>query len=136
MTGADILSFFNSANRALKDGGLLLFDVSSAYKLEHTLGGHTFGEDLKDCTYLWQNVFDPASKLLEMRLVFFLPGQSGAYRRFDERHVQKAHDATELSGALRRAGFLVEGVFDAFTRQSPKPESERIQFIARKKRPF
>ncbi len=131
-SSADVLSFFTGANRALRAGGLLLFDVSSAHKLEHVLGGQTFGADEPGCTYLWQNCFDPKSRLLEMRLVFFTPDGKGAYRRFDERHVQRAHETEELAALLERAGFAVEGRYDAFTQNAPGPGSERIQFVARK----
>lgn len=124
--------FFCSANGALREGGLLLFDVSSGYKLERILGGHTYGEDLKECTYLWRNWYDPYSRLLEMRLAFFLPEANGAYSRFDERHVQRAHKPEELEAALGRAGFRVEGIYEWPSTQSVKPESERIQFVAKK----
>ena len=130
----DVFSFFCAANRALKDGGVLLFDVSSAYKLEHVLGGQTFGEDEPDCTYLWQNCFDPKSRLLEMRLAFFTPDGKGAYTRFDERHVQRAHTQDELTELLSRAGFTVMGVYDAFIKHAPYENSERIQFVAQKTR--
>ena len=132
LSEADVLAFFTGANRALKNGGMLLFDISSAYKLEHILGGQTFGEDEKDCTYLWQNCFDPKARLLEMRLAFFAPDGRGAYTRFDERHVQRAHTPEELITLLQQAGFAVEGVYDAFTKEAPNAKSERIQFVARK----
>lgn len=128
----EVDQFFAGAHHALKNGGLLLFDVSSAYKLEHVLGSQTYGEDMKDCTYLWQNCFDPKSRLLEMRLAFFRPDGQGKYTRFDERHVQRAHEVHSLTNALTRAGFSIESVYDAFTMDEPKPESERIQFVARK----
>ena len=67
-----------------------------------------------------------------MRLAFFTPDGKGAYNRFDERHVQRAHTQAELTELLQRAGFLVEGVYDAFTKQPPQADSERIQFVARK----
>lgn len=132
LSDADVDDFFSGANQALKDGGLLLFDISSAYKLEHVLGGQTFGEDRKDCTYLWQNYYDPKSRLLEMRLAFFTPDGNGAYQRFDERHVQRAHTQQEMIAALERGGFDVIGVYDAFTKTAPKDASERIQFVAKK----
>ncbi len=130
----DAKKFFTCANRALKDEGLLLFDVSSAYKLKKILGGQTFGEDEPECTYLWQNCFDEKTRLLEMRLSFFTPDGCGAYKRFYERHVQRAHTVPELSSLLEQAGFTLEGVFDAFTKDVPEENSERIQFVARKTR--
>jgi len=128
----DVSAFFNGANRALKDRGLLLFDISSDYKLEKILGGQTFGEDEPECTYLWQNCFDERTRLLEMRLAFFTPDGKGAYKRFDERHVQRAHTRQEIETWLVEAGFTLEGAYDAFTSVEPTPTSERIQFVARK----
>ncbi|MCE5189095.1 MAG: methyltransferase domain-containing protein [Eubacteriales bacterium] len=133
LANEDTAAFFGSANRALIPGGLLLFDVSSAYKLEHILGGHTFGDDTKGCTYLWRNHFDPNSCLLEMKLAFFRTKESGEYSRFDERHIQRAHTVEELRAALRLAGFEIEEVFGWPGREEPKPESERIQFVAKKR---
>jgi hypothetical protein len=68
-----------------------------------------------------------------MRLSFFRPNGKNAYERFDERHVQRAHENDDLASALDKAGFELLGVYDAFTTEPPKPESERIQFVARKR---
>lgn len=133
LADADVDAFFTAANRSLKESGLLLFDLSSAYKLEHVLGGQTFGEDEPDCTYLWQNCFDPDSRLLEMRLAFFRPDGTGKYTRFDERHVQRAHTIDEISTKLERAGFATLGIYEAFTQNVPLAQSERIQFAAKKR---
>jgi ubiquinone/menaquinone biosynthesis C-methylase UbiE len=132
LSTTEVEAFLKSAHCSIKDGGLLLFDVSSAYKLEHVLGGQTFGENGADCTYLWQNCFDPMTHLLELRLAFFTPNGSGAYKRFDERHIQRAHTQEELRSLLTKTGFDVIGVFGAFTKEAPKDNSERIQFVARK----
>ena len=128
----DAEAFFASANKALKPNGLLLFDVSSAYKLEHILGGHTYGDDTKGCTYLWRNRFDPNAHLLEMKLAFFLPKENGPYSRFDERHIQRAYGEDELKSLLERAGFQIEGIFEWPGIQPPNAQSERIQFVAKK----
>ena len=128
----DTAAFFAAAHAALKPGGLLAFDLSSAFKLEHVLGGHTFGEDTDKCAYLWRNAFDPESRLLEMRLTFFVPDGSGAYRRFCETHVQRAHASEEIGAMLADAGFVVIGAYNAFTTEPAGPEAERIQWIARK----
>lgn len=133
LSGADLTAFFSSANRALKECGLLLFDISSAYKLEHVLGGQTFGDDDPDCTFLWQNCFDPKTHLLEMNLSFFVPDGAGKYTRFSERHIQRAHTVEELTVSLDGAGFELVCVYDAFSMNAPNEKSERIQFAARKR---
>jgi len=46
--------------------------------------------------------------------------------------VQRAHTQEEIAELLAQAGFLIEGVFDAFTKEAPTATSERVQFVARK----
>lgn len=128
---ADVSAFFAAAWQALRPGGLLLFDISSAYKLEYILGEHTYGEDRADCTYLWQNVFDPVTRLIQMDLVFFLPEGDG-YRRFDETHIQRAHTRREIDELLEKSGFSVLDTYDAFTVHGAEETSQRIQWAARK----
>ena len=126
----DVSSFFSSVHAALKPSGALLFDVSSAYKLECVLGGQTYGEDTSDCAYLWQNAFDPESRLIEMNLSFFVPDGAGKYSRFTERHVQRAHTTEELLEALGKAGYSNCRAYEAFSKNEPNAASERIQFSA------
>lgn len=132
LSQGDVRAFFKSVYAALVPGGLLLFDVSSAYKLEHVLGGHTYGENSGSCSYLWQNAFDPETRLLEMDLTFFVPDGNGKYERFSERHVQRAHEQEELLFELEQSGFEPLGVYDAFSQAEPNAASERIQFAAKK----
>jgi DNA-binding transcriptional MerR regulator len=69
-----------------------------------------------------------------MRLAFFTPDGHGAFRRFDERHVQRAHTITELQTLLEQTGFSAEGIYEAFTQNPAAEKSERIQLVARKTR--
>ena len=126
---AELKGFFSAAHSALRPGGQLLFDISSPYKIEAVLGCNTFGEDDGETAYLWRNLYDPESRLIEMNLTFFLR-EGSRYRRFTERHVQRAHLPEELCAALRQAGFSVAGVYAALTREPPGERTERIQFRA------
>ena len=126
-----VQNFLNAAFRALKSGGILLFDVSSRYKLSTVLGDNTFGEDNGEQAYLWRNHYDNETKLIEMQLTFFRK-KGTLYERFPETHIQRAHSEKELLNALTRAGFQDCVCFDAFTRSEPKADSERLQFAAYK----
>lgn len=125
------LRFFQAAHRALEPGGLLLFDISSAYKLAQILGCNTFAEEEGDCAYIWHNAYDEKSRLIEMELTFFQKEEGGLYRRFTERHIQRAHGQDELLDALKQVGFEAT-VYDAFAMEPPKTDSERLQFVARR----
>lgn len=122
-------SFFASAYDSLKSGGLLCFDISSRYKLEKVLGCNTFAEDEGSCAYIWKNMYDIKSKLIEMNLSFFEKNDKG-YTRFCERHIQRAHSVAETENALKRAGFVNIAVYEAFTKNAPAEDTERLQFTA------
>ena len=125
--------FFAAAHRNLKPGGVLAFDISSRYKLEQILGDRFYGEDRDEVTYLWQNSYDAATRIVTMDLSFFVKEQDDLYRRFEEIHLQRAHDPEEITGALAVAGFSEIEVFGDRTFDPPTETSERLHFLAVKR---
>ena len=124
-------AFFQAAHHALKPGGLLLFDVSSAYKLSTILGNNTFAATGADWAYIWENQYHPRLDQVDMLLTGFLKQGTG-YARFEERHRQRAYSEEELRTALESCGFGDIQVYEAFTRNTPAETAERLQFTARK----
>ena len=129
-----VREFFLSAAENLEKDGLLLFDLSTPYKLEYVLGCGQMGEDREDCTYLWENLYDPESGLLEMRLHFFVPenGRSDRWIRFDETHIQRSYDTDTVKRLLEECGFTMLSATDAGTGKEPAPDCQRIQYAARR----
>lgn len=123
--------FFQSAWKALKPGGMLLFDVSSAYKLSAVLGDNTFAATGPDWAYIWENTYHPRLGRVDMLLTGFLK-QGQGYARFEEHHSQRAYTEEELRAALVSSGFHDIRVYEAFTRNPPTDKAERLQFTARK----
>ena len=133
----DVEKFLLTAFNGLRPDGILLFDVSSRYKLQHILGQNGYCDSRTDVAYFWQNCYDAESKLVEMELEFFVKSANDAhgeplYSRFSEKHIQRAHSERELVSWLKNIGFENIGVFSAFTTEPPRDESERLQFTARK----
>ncbi len=126
----DVSRFFSSAYRSLRGGGLLLFDISSYYKLSTILGNNTEVCDDDECAFIWQNSFDEDLKMLEMRIDFFEKQKNGLYERFFEEHIQRAHTEEELRTALIGAGFSSIKAYNCFTFDSPNSDASRIQFVA------
>ena len=71
------------------------------------------------------------SKLIEMNLSFFEKSKD-MFSRFTETHIQRAHSETEITNALKKAGFGEIYVYDCFGFEKPAVNSERLQFIALK----
>lgn len=127
----DVDSFFRHAYDCLKPNGVLLFDISSNYKIRTILGNNTFTEETDDYAYIWKNTYDPQNKLCEMDLTCFVR-EGEHYDRFSETHIQRAHSVAELTNLLEAAGFVDIEALHAFTREPAHGNSERIQFVARK----
>lgn len=126
----DVQAFFKSAHAALKSQGLLLFDISSRYKLRHILADNTFAEALDDCAYIWQNSYEEETALSDMQFSGFVR-RGACYERFDEAHTQRGHSVEEITAWLTACGFVDIEAYGAFTMQPPEEQAERIQFFAR-----
>lgn len=131
-SGGDVRSFFRAAYSGLTPGGLLLFDVSTRHKLERVLGDNTYGEDHHDICFLWQNSYDARARLIEMTLTFFTRCEGGLYERFEERHVQRAHESDELCQWLNDTGYEVLGLYGETSLDRPQPGAQRIHFVSRR----
>ncbi len=128
----DVHAFFTSAWQALRPGGVLVFDVSTPWKLENLLGSQILCEDREDVTYMWQNRFDGGKGLLDMHLCIFLREKDGRYRRIDEEQRQRAHTVQNLTALLHAAGFVNVRTFAGARMEAPREGESRWHFAAMK----
>lgn len=126
----DLIQVFIRVRENLREDGVFLFDMNSFYKYETLLAENTFAEDREDCSFIWQNFYDPADRINEYDLTLFIRSDSGLYRKYEEVHFQKAYHTEEIVKALHLAGFSVREVLDADTLREPETESERLYFIS------
>lgn len=123
--------FFRSAYRALKPGGILIFDISSKFKLTGIIGNNVFTDSTDNVTYIWSNVLSPALDKVEMYLTFFTKNATGSYDKSEEKQVQYIYDPEYLVSLLRQTGF--ENIkYVGFDGKGRMEEEERIFFTAYK----
>ncbi len=126
-----LITLFKGVYRYLSPGGIFVFDISTSYKLKQILGNNTFGENLNDLCYLWENDFDEQTQNIDMNLTFFI--QEGRhFCKFEELHRQRAYEVEDLKKILQGTGFNRIQCFDGFSWQEPAKESERVFFVCRK----
>ncbi|MCI8516844.1 MAG: class I SAM-dependent methyltransferase [Hungatella sp.] len=129
----DLVQVFRLANNYLDPGGLLIFDLNTEYKYKRILGDHTIAECRDEVSFIWDNHYDRESRINEYDLTLFIQEEDDRYRRFDETHYQKAYRTEEIEQAIRDAGMELAAMYDAFTRQPVREDSERIYVIARER---
>lgn len=129
ITPKSLLKLFTRLKTCFMDpDALFIFDISSRYKLSSVIGNNTFIHSEKDVFYSWQNTYSEKNSLCDMLLNFFVKGRNG-YKRFEERHIQRAYSVSELTCLLKRAGFSRIDTYEAMTFDKPRPDSERIVFV-------
>ena len=130
LSPGDAAKTFKKFASALPRGGLLIFDISTEYKIRNIIADNMFGEDGDDFSYLWFNrSFDGG---VEMDITVFKRTDGGLYEKSEERHVQYIHTFGSLSSALSSAGFdLIKA--EGHLGEKITDKTERINFFAVKK---
>lgn len=128
----DLQAFFTGVETVLKPGGLFVFDISTAYKMEHTLGQNTFAESHEDLAFIWENFYDIEKRILQFDMTMFLEEEDGLFERHYESHLLKAHSLEDVMSALPGALELVSTV-DGDTLNTVQENSERVLFILKKR---
>jgi SAM-dependent methyltransferase len=126
----DLLEVFRLANNYLDPGGIFLFDMNTVFKYEKLLGDGVFAENREEGSFIWENEYDPESKLNYYDLTLYIR-EGEQYNRFEEEHVQKAYDRSTVETLLQKSGLELLEVLDAETLAEPTEETERIYYIAR-----
>ena len=130
----DLIEVFRLANNYLDPKGIFIFDFNTVYKYREVLGNQTIAEDREDCSFIWDNYYYEDEQINEYELSLFIKEQdSDLYRKYQEMHYQKAYDLEAIKGLVEESGLEYITAYDAFTRNDPTEESERIYVIAREK---
>ena len=112
-------------------GAVLIFDVSTKYKLENVLGNNTFVYDTDKLFYTWENRYIKEKQLIEMNINFFEKKDKG-YRRFREQQLQRARSAEHICKILKMSGFSNIKTFSSTEFAPLKNDAERLWFTAQK----
>ena len=127
----DLEYLFALVNNYLDPGGIFVFDMNTPYKYREVIGNTTIAENREEGSFIWENCFDEESQVNEYALTLFIKEEDDLYRKHEEFHYQKAYEPERVKELLEEAGLKVEAIYDAFTREPVREDSERIYFIAR-----
>lgn len=127
----ELLQVFSLVNNYLYPNGVFIFDFNTEYKYRELIGDTVIAENREDCSFIWENYFDPENALNEYDLTVFVRQQGENFRRFSEVHVQRGYTLEQMTGLVERAGMALVRAVDADTLGPVTEESARIYIIAR-----
>lgn len=129
----DLVQTLRLVNNYLDPEGLFIFDLNTEYKYREILGESTIAEDREESSFIWDNSYDEEERINEYSLSLFIREKEDLYRKYQETHYQRAYTLDEVKDAIRQAGMEFVAAYDAFTRNAPREDSERIYVIARER---
>ena len=129
----ELLNTFRLVNNYLDPGGIFIFDLNTEYKYKEQMGDQTFCENRETCSFIWENYYDEEEKINEYNLTLFVKveEEEELFRRYEEIHYQRCYAIHQVEELLELSGLSVIGIYDAFTHQAPKGDSERVYFVAK-----
>lgn len=130
----DLVQVFRLANNYLDPEGLFIFDMTTDAKYS-SIGNSVITDNRDEGSFIWENNYFPDKKINQYDLTIFarVDENGNLYERFDETHIQRVYEIDEVKRAISDAGMEFVAVYDAFTFDTPTPDSERIYFIAKEK---
>lgn len=127
----ELLQVFSLVNNYLYPGGIFIFDFNTDYKYREIIGDTTIAENREDCSFIWENYYDPEEGLNEYDLTVFVRQEGESFRRFSEVHLQRGYSLEQMSALVERAGMTLVEAVDADTQGPVTSVSERIYIVAR-----
>ena len=128
---AELEEVFRLVNNYLDPEGVFIFDFNTVYKYREILGDQTIAESREDCSFIWDNYYYEEEQINEYELSLFLQEEGNLYRKYVETHYQKGYELETVKSLLEKSGMKFVTAYDAFTRNPPTKESERVYVIAR-----
>lgn len=128
---SDLQKCFNSVNKHLNFEGIFIFDMNSDYKINVVLP--TFKTDyhkIGDTELIWLNAYQRNMWVGE--LVIFEKTRNGKYRRFYDKHVEKAYKMNTIKKMLEKANFEILENFSDYKFKKIEKDSKRWFFVCKR----
>ena len=127
----ELAAVFSLVNNYLFPGGVFIFDFNTDYKYHEVIGDATIAENREDCSFIWENIYDPEEGINEYDLTLFVRQEDETFRKYTETHLQRGYSAAQMKRLAEQAGLAVLEITDADTGQAVTDKSQRIYIVAR-----
>lgn len=126
----ELVNVFKLVNNYLDPKGLFIFDINMEAKFK-AIDNDIIAENREEASFIWENTYYEAEHINEYELTIFSRCNDGKYEKLTETHYERAYSLEEIKAALAEAGMTFVVSYNAFNRQPPDKNSERIYIIAR-----
>lgn len=111
----------------VRPGGLFVFDLNTAYAFEAEMFTQKDLKPRSEIKYKWEGNYNRETRIISVEMDFWVGEET-----YHETHIQRAHSPEEALHALRTAGFERIQVFESYTLDPPRRNSDRVHYVAQK----
>ena len=127
----DLAHVFSLVNNYLDPKGVFIFDFNTRYKYEEILGDRTIAENREECSFIWENYYDPEEEINEYDLTIFVQEEGDTFHRFTETHLQRGYTVEQMRTLVEQAGLKIMEIMDSDTGEAVSETSERVYIVAK-----
>lgn len=129
----EVVETLRLVNNYLDPGAPFVFDFNTDYKYRVVMGETTIAENREEGSFIWDNFYDEETRINEYDLTLFVKEEDGRFSRFEETHYQRGYTLAEMKALVEEAGLAFVTAYDAFSKEPPREDSERIYIVVREK---
>lgn len=130
----DLRKVFTRAAASLESQGVFIFDMKTSYFYREILGDNTLTDNRENASYIWENEYDEERGINTYLLTVYelVDEERDLFVRTDELHRQRAYPPEQVQNFLTESGFVVTGIYEALSEQTPGEACQRVYFVAKK----
>ena len=130
----DLRKCFSLVHNYLIPDGLFIFDVNGKRKFEEIYSDNSYVIETEDKFCVWQNFYNPKSKLCDFYITLFCEEKNDKYVRYDEADKERMYTINSLKRALSECDMEFVGAYSDFSFASATDNDERIYIVSRCKK--
>ena len=130
----ELSKVFSLVHNYLVPDGLFIFDVNGRHKFENIYADNSFVMEEDGGVCVWQNYYNPKSKLCDFYITLFKECEDGRYERYDEVQRERMYRLTEIKKLLCDAEMEFVGAYSDLHFTPADDGAERIYIVARCKK--
>lgn len=128
----ELRTVFSLVNNYLFPGGIFIFDFNTDYKYREVIGDTTIAENREECSFIWENIYDPEEEINEYDLTLFVREEDGRFQKYTETHLQRGYTPEQMEKIALQAGFEILEMTDADTGGEAGVKSQRVLAVLRR----
>ena len=127
----DMKQCFSLVHNYLIPDGIFIFDINGRYKFENIYADNTYSMEEEGGVCVWENYYDPDSKMCDFYITLFKECRDGRYERHDETQSERMYTVEEIKSALESCNMEYLGSYGDFDFTPGSDECERVYIVAK-----